>query len=258
MLPHERWSSKFQIKKGVWVFVPTEKTIAQGLLIKQLIEDRWSAPGHYYHLKKGGHVRALRVHTEHRYFIHLDIQNFFGQINRSRVTRSLKEHVPYEQAREIAVESTVRLPESAELKYILTFGFVQSPIIASICLSKSALGRYLFRLKHRKDLAVSVYMDDILVSGDNPEVLLQELERIKMAAEKSGLPLNEKKQEGPTERVKAFNINLSQSLLEISPDRLRELSDTYVWSTNAAQRAGILNYVLSINPNQANVFQEFL
>lgn len=256
MPPHERWSSKFQIKEGVWVFVPTEETIAKGLLIKQLIEGRWFAPRHYYHLKKGGHVRALREHTEHRYFIHLDIQNFFGQINLSRVTRSLKEYVPYEQAREIAVESTVRLPESAELKYVLPFGFVQSPIIASICLSKSALGRYLSRLKQRKDLAVSVYMDDILVSGDVFDALLQELEQLIAAAEKSGFPLNEKKQEGPTERVSAFNISLSHRMLEISPDRLRELSDTYYYSTNDAQRTGILNYVLSINPNQASSLYE--
>lgn len=207
MPPHERWSSKFKIKEGAWVFVPTEKTIAQGLLIKQLIEDCWKAPGHYYHLRKGGHVRALREHTEHRYFIHLDIQNFFGQINRSRVTRSLKEHVPYERAREIAVESTVRLPESPEVKYILPFGFVQSPIIASICLSKSALGRYLSRLKHRKGLAVSVYMDDILVSGDNPEELLQEMAKIKAASEKSELPLNEKNKKAHLNVLKHSTLN---------------------------------------------------
>lgn len=168
------------------------------------------------------------------------------------MTRSLKEHVPYERAREIAVESTVRLPESPEVEYILPFGFVQSPIIASICLSKSALGRYLSRLKHRKGLAVSVYMDDILVSSDNHEELLQEMAKIKAVSEKSELPLNEKKQEGPAECVKAFNIKLSQGLLEITPERLQELSDAYLESTNEAQRAGILNYVLSINPNQVD------
>lgn len=253
MPPHKRWSTKFQIKEGTWVFVPTEETIDSGLLIKKLIEDSWSAPKHYYHLQKGGHVQALREHTKHKFFIHLDIQNFFGQINRSRVTRGLKEYIPYEQARVIAVESTVRLPESAEVKYVLPFGFVQSPIIASVCLSKSALGRYLSRLERRKDFAVSVYMDDILVSGNDPEELKREMIKIKTVSEKSAFPLNTKKQEGPDACVKAFNIQVSKGLLKITPSKLQELTDTYVISTNEHQRAGILSYVLSINPHQADL-----
>lgn len=253
MPPRERWTSKFEIKEGAWVFVPTEETIARGLAVKKLIEDFWAAPDHYYHLRKGGHVRALREHTKHSFFIHLDIQNFFGQINRSRVTRSLKEYIPYEQAREIAIESTVRLPESAAAKYILPFGFVQSPIIASVCLSKSALGRYLSRLKQRKGLAVSVYMDDILVSGDDSDELGIELEKITAAADKSGLPLNNKKQEGPGACVTAFNVQLSQGLLEITPSKLQELASAYAYSLNEHQRAGILNYVLSVNHVQTDV-----
>lgn len=253
MPPNERWTSKFQIKEGAWVFVPAEESIANGLKIKNLIADCWAAPKHYYHLRNGGHVRALQRHTKHKFFIHLDIQNFFGQMNRSRITRSLKEHLPYETAREIAVESTVRLPDSAEVKYILPFGFVQSPIIASVCLSKSALGRYLSSLEHRKEFSVSVYMDDILVSGDDSEELEQEMLMIKAASEKSKLPLNPKKQEGPDACVKAFNVELSQGLLKITPNRLQEFALAYANSENEHQRAGILNYVLSVNPTQAEL-----
>ncbi len=247
MLSRERWNSKFQIREGVWLFVPTEETINKGLLVKQQIEDRWHAPEHYYHLRRGGHIRALQKHLKNKYFIHLDIQNFFGQINRSRVTRSLKEHISYEKAREIAVESTARLPESAVVKYILPFGFVQSPIIASVCLSKSALGRHLSRLAKQKNFAVSVYMDDILISGNDPEELKIQLALTQVASEKSGLPLNAKKQEGPDVSVTAFNIRISQNLLEIIPSKLQEFVSSYLSSTNEHQRAGILNYVLSVN-----------
>ncbi|HMW40360.1 MAG TPA: reverse transcriptase domain-containing protein [Saprospiraceae bacterium] len=254
MQPHERWNSKFQIKKGTWVFVPTEETIGSGLQIKKLIEEHWSIPKHYFHLRKGGHVRALHEHKKHKFFIHLDIQNFFGQINRSRVTRSLKEYIAYEKAREIAVESTVRLPESAEVKYILPFGFVQSPIIASLCLSKSALGRYLTRLAQQKEYVVSIYMDDILVSANNFDELMNEMMKIKIVSEKSELPLNIEKQEGPGTCVKAFNIEISQGLLQIMPSKLQELAKTYATSENEHQRDGILNYVLSVNPNQVDAF----
>lgn len=253
MPPYIKWSSKFQIKAGVWVFVPTDESIVVGLQFKNLIESFWIAPDHYYHLRDGGHVRALREHTKHKFFLHLDIKNFFGQINRSRITRSLKGYFSYKEAREIAVESTVRQPELSEAKYILPFGFVQSPIIASVCLSKSALGRYLSRLGRRKGFSVSVYMDDILVSCDDHDVLSLELAKIEAAAEKSALPLNTEKQEGPGICVTAFNIQLSHDLLEIIPDRLDELASVHSSSTNKSQREGILNYVLSVNPIQADL-----
>jgi hypothetical protein len=251
MSSHEKWDSKFQIKEGVWVFVPNEKTVSTGLQIKELIEDAWSAPGHYFHLQKGGHVSALKVHLHNQYFIHLDIQNFFGQINRSRISRCLKEHVSYVKARDIAFESTVRLPDAVPTKFILPFGFVQSPIIASICLSKSALGRHLATLSKSKSFAVSVYMDDILVSCNDINELTKQLDLLKKYSERSLLPLNTEKQQGPDVAVTAFNISISKGLLEITDDKFKEFSAKYAASTNEHQRAGILNYVWSVNPNQA-------
>jgi len=199
-----------------------------------------------------GHVSALKKHLKNKYFIHLDIQNFFGHINPSRVTRSLKKYFSYEKAREIALESTVRLPKSADKKYILPFGFVQSPIISSVCLSKSALGRFLSSLEKENDFSVSVYMDDILVSSNNLKKLNQQMRLIITASEKSGLPLNTKKQEGPSDSVTAFNICMAKGLLTITPSRIQEFINTLSISTNEYQHAGITSYVSSINVGQVN------
>jgi predicted house-cleaning noncanonical NTP pyrophosphatase (MazG superfamily) len=136
---------------------------------------------------------------------------------------------------------------------MLPFGFVQSPIIASVCLSKSALGRHLANLVKQENFAVSVYMDDILISSNNLEELNIQMDLIKTASEKSGLPLNEKKQEGPCVNVTAFNICISQGLLKLIPSKLQEFINTYSNSTNEHQRAGILNYVLSVNEDQASL-----
>ena len=75
-------------------------------------------------------------------------------------------------------ESTVVWPNHTPKAYILPYGFVQSVIIASFCLHKSALGRYLNKLGG-SGFKVSVYMDDIIVSTSLPieqaEAALEEL-----------------------------------------------------------------------------------
>ena len=122
MPTHERWISKFQIKEYSWVFVPSEETLNIGLTVKESIEDVWTPPDFFYHLHRGGHLAALNSHINKKYFLHLDIKDFFGNINRSRITRCLKGYFGYDKAREIAIESTVRLPESETIKYILLTG----------------------------------------------------------------------------------------------------------------------------------------
>lgn len=254
MASRERWISKFRIKEHSWVFVPTEETVQSGSEIKKTIEENWIPPKYFYHLASGGHVRALQQHLGYNYFLHLDVENFFGNINRSRITRCLKSFLSYNEARLVAIESTVRLPECEPAKYILPFGFVQSPIIASISLDKSALGARIQRISKRKDFGVSVYMDDIIVSSNSLTALIEQCEILETASIKSALPLNKGKQEGPGPMVTAFNIQLSRDLLEITKEKLSELVLNYQASENEHQRAGIYNYIISVNTDQASVF----
>lgn len=59
----------------------------------------------------------------------------------------------------MACKSVMLKPYDVET-YILPFGFVQLPIISSLCLFNSSLGNYL----HNSGINVSVYMDDIIIS----------------------------------------------------------------------------------------------
>lgn len=251
MPSNPKWISKFQIKPNSWVFVPTEESVKYGNEIKLSIENRWSVPDNYFHLKEGGHVQALRSHIKNQFFIHLDIRDFYGCVNRSRVTRCLKEFFGYTVARDIAVASTVKLPESSATKYILPFGFVQSPIIASLCLYKSGLNKYLSNLRKQ---VVSVYMDDIIISGNDIELLQKILEEVKIEAHKSRFTLNPDKEEGPSKKITAFNIELSQGMLTISDGRFIHFCDAYNLSESENQRKGIVGYVSSVNPDQAKHF----
>lgn len=245
MIP--QWKSRFELKPDAWVFVPTAESIKTGQEIKRAIESRWTPPPNYYHLLAGGHVEALRIHTDNTWFIHLDIKNFFGSINRSRATRCLKSLFGYKRAREIANLSTVIHPERAE--FILPFGFVQSPIIASICLHKSALGSRLRSLR-TDGFTVSVYMDDLIISSATLDGAHKALADIKHHAERSGFQLNSEKEEGPAYKITAFNIDLAASQIAIEPTRLKAFSEALESSSSPHQQLGILGYIKSVNINQ--------
>jgi len=250
-----RWDSRFELKPGKWVFVPNGETIELGRKIKDELRQRWKAPAYFYHLRDGGHVAALKAHLGQACFIHVDIENFFQRINRSRVTRVLKGIYSYEEARDIANLSTVRLPEHMAKSFILPYGFVQSTLLASICLRKSALGNYLKRLAVTDGIKVSVYVDDIIISVADQSIAEDIFVDVKGAAEKSGFDLNRRKEQPPADRINAFNIELSQNSLHISPDRWLKFLDAMRETDNPARQQAILGYVGSVNLAQSEQLQ---
>jgi hypothetical protein len=245
-----KWSSRFELKPGKWVFVPTAYAVLEGKKVKRAIEKCWKPPSYYFHLKAGGHVEALRMHLAHESFIRIDIRDFFGSINRTRVTRCLKKIFSYANARSYANASTV--PDPNEKRLILPFGFVQSQIVAAVCLSESALGKYLDRLCLNKLVALTVYVDDIIVSTAEAGLLDQILKDIEAAAERSSFTLNTTKQEGPSACITAFNILLAKGKMEVEAKRLQQFTEAFTTATSESQRAGIKSYVTSVNTLQGH------
>lgn len=244
-----KWSTKFELKPGKWVFVPTPEAAEQGAAIKKSIEENWKIPTFYFHLCSGGHVEAIRSHLSHKFFAHADVQDFFGSINRSRVTRHLREWFPYPIAREMANASTVQHPDIAK-RFILPYGFVQSQAVAGLCLDRSKLGRYLTKLSNNPKLAVSVYVDDIIVSSNDEGLCLSVLDEMEKAASESKLTLNPKKKEGPAEMITAFNIEIKKDSMQLSEERLQRFIDAFMGADSEHQRQGIMSYVKSVNGQQ--------
>jgi hypothetical protein len=246
----QKWDTRFQLKPGTWVFVPTDEARELGYVIKELVEARWRPPKNYFHLTNGGHVRAISSHVHNTTFAHLDIQDFFGHINASRVTRWLTPLAGYAKAREFAKASTVPHPNHGGT--MLPFGFVQSPILASLCLFHSALGRCLVELPRKLGVVVSVYMDDIILSASDHSVLEQAVKMVEESAARSGLPLNPDKHEGPAAGITAFNIALAHQSLRINDERWNSFLTEFQASDNESVRRGIHSYVNSVNVGQAN------
>jgi hypothetical protein len=244
-----KWSSKFELKPGKWVFIPTPDAVATGKKIKRAIEKCWRPPSYYFHLRAGGHVEALRSHLVHDNFLRIDIQDFFGSISRTRVTRCLKEKFGYTIARACANASTVPDPV-VEKRTIIPFGFVQSQILAAVCLSESALGIYLGKLSRNTSVALTVYVDDIIVSTSDSVLLEHVLKDILNAAAKSNFVLNSAKQEGPAAAITAFNIVLTKGSMSVDAERYKRFEEALAEAKNMHQYLGITSYVTSVNAAQ--------
>jgi hypothetical protein len=247
---HQKWSTKFEIKPGRWVFVPTVETLKEGIQIKDALESHWKPPNYYFHLRAGGHVKAMQLHMNNLNFLKIDIQDFFGSINSSRVTRCLKRFFSYNNAREYAQASTVKDPNNSR-RVIIPFGFVQSQILASLCLQESALGVYLQKLNKNEAIKLSVYVDDIIVSASSLELLKQILQELEDAALKANFTLNTIKQEGPASKITAFNLDLALNSLQVEEKRYQLFKQEFAATENLHVRRGIASYIQSINLEQS-------
>jgi len=241
-----KWASKFKIKSGKWAYVPTEHSRLIGKQIKSSIEKIWSPPKYYFHLMSGGHLAALSHHLSKNFFFRIDLENLFGSINRSRVTRSLNKRFNYKTSREWANASTIFTSSNAK-KYFLPFGFVQSSILASLCLYDSSLGKTLHFLSKSKSYSVSIYVDDIIISGNSIEDLQTAFSLIEKSSLRSNFLLNQNKIEGPQEKITVFNIEISTGQLKISDSRMAKFEKKISDTTLVHSIEGIRSYIFKVS-----------
>ncbi|MFA0615742.1 reverse transcriptase domain-containing protein [Vibrio splendidus] len=253
MIYKASWSNRFEIKPGRWVYNPTQESRVTGQKIITLLNKSWKKPQNYYHLRNGGHVEALAIHLDNQFFATIDISDFFGHISRSRITRALKPIVGYEAARKIAKLSTIKASADYAHSHHLPYGFNQSPILASICLLDSTLGKYLETANNNHDITVSVYMDDIVISSQSEGLLTKTFDQIFIAAKKSHFVLNEQKTKPVAKQTEAFNIVITHGDMKIEYDRLVKFQHAYSGSHSEHQRHGIGSYVGSVNKKQAKL-----
>lgn len=255
MKQRSHWQHKFEVKKDRWVYIPDAETHKFGQKIHAYIRLKWKSPLYMFHLRDGGHVAAANLHIKKKYFSLIDISNFFGATSQSRVTRELGRLIPYIKARDIAKLSTVKNLNGNGLKHVIPYGYPQSPILASLCLHQSFCGSVINSISKSGHVSVSIYMDDILLSSDDPCLLNNAFDMIIEALRKSGYTVNEDKTQPPASMVSAFNLELSQNSLRVSSKRIVEFLQAFTSSKNPHERKGIASYIGSINAAQAKLFR---
>jgi hypothetical protein len=198
--------------------VPTDKGRAVGKDIASQVRDAVDFDPLYYHFREGGHVAALHVHRQHRYFAKIDIARFFYSISRSRVQRSLEE-IGILRSRHYAKWSCVKNPYG-DPPYALPYGFVQSPVLATLVVMRSQLGAFLRDAPG--EIAATVYMDDISISCDDKERLFAFYEGTLASLGNCHFLVSNDKLRLPSEEMDVFNCDVRQGATEVRAERIAE------------------------------------
>jgi hypothetical protein len=141
---------------------------------------------------------------------------------------------------------------------VIPFGYIQSPLLASIVLDKSALGQEIRNLS-KSGIKASVYMDDIILSHESShEKLAEAIARVESASSKAGFVLSTEKRRGPASAISVFNILVSSDQLELERGRYEEFSRDVLAYRSGPIVDGILSYVESVNETQARSLRQLV
>ncbi|MGV2979848.1 reverse transcriptase domain-containing protein [Camelimonas sp. ID_303_24] len=224
-------------KGGKPIFAPSAKGSEWGEKIRLCVAKHYVFDDFVYHFKDGSHVLALHKHRKNTFFCRVDIERFFYSIRRNRVRRSLRE-IGIRKAETFAKWSTVKSPYD-DGGYVLPYGFIQSPILATLVLMKSSIGS-LLRDLDAQGTTVSVYMDDICLSSNDKVALCVAFESLNAAIAESGFSLNAAKTRLPARSVDIFNCGLTHGSTEVLPERIAEF---YSEPRSIESAAGFEQYV---------------
>lgn len=227
------------LRNGKPIFVPNERGRSIGYDVKSWVEIKVAFDHFYHHLREGGHVAALHYHRENRFFARIDIERFFYSIGRNRVVRALRE-ADLPRPAHFGKWSTVRNPYD-DPRYSLPYGFIQSPILASLVLMQSELGALLRR--KAQEITVSVYMDDISISSNDQQQLEAAFNEMVATASRAGFALNDQKMRRPAPAMDVFNCEIEQGSSIVSEARIAKFHEV---QRTAASEAGFERYIARV------------
>lgn len=210
------------LKGGKPYFAPNDLGRRIGRDIKAQVEVAYEFDPFVYHLRAGGHVAALHCHRSQEHFAKADIRRFFYSISRSRVQRALAD-VGIARARHYAKWSCVRNP-FGDPNYALPYGFIQSPILATLVLMESVVGVTLRQIHATEAVVVSLYMDDIALSSNDLSALEDAFEAVLAALAEANFELSTQKVCPPSPAVDLFNCDLQTGHTQVRQERIDEFN----------------------------------
>ena len=243
----------FEIKPGKFIFIPTDDCLKAGAEIVERLTKRWSPHQIFYHIgKRGGHVAAMRIHLHHNYFAKIDLSQFFTSVTRTKVVRSLQQ-VGFDNkaAFDMAYASVVE----QDGRKFLPYGFLQSMALATVCIECSSLGSSLIRINDGGQVLVSMYVDDIILSSNDADLLTSAFDKVLVSVEQSNFNVNTGKSITPSTQIEVFNCHLSKGNMIFTEDRMAKFTEDFGTGGNFT-KAAIARYMKVVNKGQLNEMLE--
>lgn len=251
--------SRIPLGENKWAYEQAPEFAESAERHLRRIRRLWKPPGYFYHLRSGGHIAAVQSHLRNRVFAKIDLSRFFERVTRNRIIKRLCAlGIDADEATDFAITSTVwryGRTEDGRKQFVLPYGFVQSALLASLDLDKSRLGREISSLSEL-GLTLSVYVDDIVVSGIVENQVEAAFGKLVDAADVAGFPINEEKCVSVQDRMRAFNIDFAYDQMEVAADRMREFEVDVMTALDDDRKTAIVAYVKSVNIAQARRFFE--
>lgn len=150
------------------------------------------------------------------------------------------------------MQSTVRDSNRSFVPY----GFVQSPLLATIAFVESYFGRALVDLDSW-GITKSVYVDDIILSHPTcPTTLVNAYEMLLTAAATANFEVNGTKSQPPSTTIVAFNIVLKQGELSLTVDKMLEFRSRIIGELVGPATLATIRYAESVNLDQGNSLRQ--
>ncbi|UWQ84758.1 reverse transcriptase domain-containing protein [Leisingera caerulea] len=244
---------RFEVAPNKWVFVPTTNCKIFGRALVHELGKIWKPNGLFYHFgRRGGHVSAMKVHVGHSCLASVDLTQFFPSVTRTMVARSLRKlGYPDRKAFNTAMESCV----VAGGRKFLPYGFPQSMCLATLVVENSALGSTL-KSAAAAGVSVSMFVDDIIISANNDDLVVEFFEKIQVSARDSGFEVSASKVTPPGDEVASFNCRVSDSI-ELLPQRIERFKEQLQFASDPG-KAAILRYVSGLNQQQHDELLAFI
>jgi hypothetical protein len=212
----KNYKETFEVR-GKRIFVPNDEANRRGEVLLRFIERRVRLPDNFFHYQRGGHVAAIHSHLTQKYFFKVDLQRYYYSVGRNRVAAALHSF-DFKKARDYAKWSCVKNPYVGP-RYSLPIGFVQSPALATLVLMRSPIFQAIEE-SVGAGVVTSVYLDDIVCSGDDLDVLTEAYRRLLDSAARANFTAH--KNVEPSTEIRAFNCDMRFGYAAVTADRLAQ------------------------------------
>lgn len=224
-------------------YIPSKSLmVVQRRILDSIIVPRFRVPVCMYgSCEDKSYVDNARTHLGSKYIVTTDIKNFFPSISHIKIRNVYKEGLCLKES---VANLLTRL---TTVEGILPQGTPTANILATMVLS-NILKNFL-KSCEREKLRITIWCDDITISGDNP---MRILPRLAEELSRGGLEINEDKTRifGTGDSPIITGVRLGRHKMYVPDNKMTKYKKIVTENDNSQRVLGIINSIREVNKEQ--------